>query len=146
MSSLYGKEIFSFIGYPVMSDLELAKNPERIMSYDKVIVLHSEYVTKELFDILSERNNVIFLYPNSLYAEVKITNDTIQLMQGHNYPDAQTSNGFGWKNDNSNDEFNKCKDGWNFKEIENGFMLDCYPDKIIKKDIKLLQTIRDLKK
>ena len=145
-SSANAAKILQLLGYDSISDLELHENPSILNSYDKVIVLHNEYVSKTMFDAITFHKNVIFLYPNALYGEVKVdSNDNkITLIRGHGYPNSDISNGFDWENENTHPyEFdNKC-DSWEFYPISNGFMLNCYPEQIIWQDELLLKAIKE---
>jgi hypothetical protein len=83
--------------------------------------------------------------PNALFAEVTTDYEagTITLVRGHGYPSPEIRNGFDWEFDNTDYEYdNKCAN-WEFYEIDNGIMLNCYPEYIIIKDAKLLQKIKD---
>ncbi len=133
------------LGYQYMTDVDIDKNPDILKKYDKVILLHNEYVTKKEFEAITQHPKVIYLYPNALYAEV-ITNyddDTITLIRGHNYPSPEIRNGFDWKFENTNFEYDNNCEGWKFYEIDNGIMLNCYPEYIIFKDPVLLKKIKD---
>jgi len=70
-------------------------------------------------------------------------NDTITLIRGHGYPDTNIENGFEWEFDNTHPyEFDtKCLN-WEFYEIDNGFMLNCYPEWLIITESDLLKKIR----
>jgi len=108
-----------------------------------VILLHNEYVTKKEFEAITKHPNVVYLYPNALYTEVKTdyTKNTMALVRGHGYPSADISNGFGWKFDNSKFEYDyKCKN-WKFDKIVNGKMLNCYPRYQLLYDSALLKEI-----
>ena len=35
-------------------------------------MLHNEYVTRPMFDAITSHPNVIYLYPNALYAEIEV--------------------------------------------------------------------------
>ena len=125
--------------YYSIFDIDLDKNPEMLKKYHTVILLHEEYITKNLYNTINNHPNVIYLYPNSMYAEVSIdySNETISLVRGHGYPDGAL-NGFGWIHENTNQEA-ECKIGeWQFKNITNGIQLNCYPENIIVYD-KTLQ-------
>ena len=58
------------------------------------------------------------------------------LIKGHNYENNQypvpVDNGFGWQYDNTHtyEHDRTCKD-WQFYEINNGWMLNCYPEQIM---------------
>jgi hypothetical protein len=70
-SSDISYQILKILGYPIITDVDVDKNPTILDSYDKVILLHNEYVTKKEFDAITSHPNVIYLYPNALYAEVQ---------------------------------------------------------------------------
>ena len=133
------------LGYHYITDIDIDKNPEILKNYDKVILLHNEYVTKTEFDALSKHPKIIYLYPNSLYA--KVTSDynanTITLIRGHGYPDEEIRNGFDWKFDNSNFEYDNGCMNWKFYNVTNGMMLNCYPEYMIFKDELLLEKIKN---
>ena len=90
------------------------------MIINKIIVLHNEYVSKIMFDALTSHKNVIFLYPNALYAEidVDITNNEITLIRGHGYPESTIVNGFDWENENTHPyEYDSECNNWEFYKI-----------------------------
>ncbi len=101
-ASKNGFKVLRTLGYDYIDDVTLAKNPEILESFDKVILLHNEYVTREMFDAITSHPNVIYLYPNALYAEVEYDekNNTITLIRGHNYPTKDVVNGFDWEHEN----------------------------------------------
>ena len=138
-------KILNLLGYQVLTDIDVDKNPSILQNYDKIIVLHNEYVTKAEFNAITNHPKVVYLYPNSLYAEIKADykNNTITLLRGHNYPDKEIRNGFDWKSDNSELEYNTHCENWKFHEVDNGIMLNCYPENIIPVDEKLLKSIKD---
>lgn len=138
-------QVLRLLGYKFITDIDVDKNPEILNEYDKVIILHNEYVTKKEFDAITSHPNVIYLYPNALYAEVKVdySKNTITLLRGHNYPQPEITNGFDWKHDNTAFEYEECKE-MSFYRIENGWMLNCYPENAIHKSLGLLKTIKDL--
>ena len=110
-------------------------------------MLHNEYVTKREFEAIINHPNVIYLYPNSLYAQIEFNedNNTITLLRGHSYPEKNIANGFGWEYDNTHPyEFDRNCYSWKFYEINNGFMLNCYPEKLIIIEPKLLLEILHL--
>ena len=139
-------QVLKLLGYNVITDVDAHKNPEILSQYDKVILLHNEYVTKEIFDAVDLHPNVVYLYPNALYAEIKYDeeNDEITLVKGHGYPDSSIDNGFDWEYDNTRPyEFDSECTNWEFYEIDNGVMLNCYPEIIILSDKELLKFIKE---
>lgn len=133
------------LGYHYVTDTDIDKEPDILKKYDKVILLHNEYVTKKEFDAITSHPKVIYLYPNALYAKVvsNYDNNTITLIQGHGYPSPQIRNGFDWKFDNSNLEYDNSCINWKFYTIDNGIMLNCYPEYVIFKDQTLLLQIKN---
>jgi len=96
-------KVLRLLGYETITDVELDKSPETLLEYDKVILLHNEYVTREMFNAITTHPKVLYLYPNSLYAEISVEHEknTITLVKGHNYPSKEIKNGFDWKFDNT---------------------------------------------
>ena len=145
-SSAMANQVFQYLGYERISDADVDRDPSILSKFDKVILLHNEYVTKKMFDAITFHPKVIYLYPNALYAEIYAEDETssITLIRGHGYPEKDISNGFNWEFENTRPyEFdNKCEN-WEFYEINNGIMLNCYPEQIIFEDIELLKAIRD---
>lgn len=134
------------IGFNYVTDLQIHNNPSILNSFDKVILLHNEYVTKTEFDAITNHPNVIYLYPNALYAEVIYDDqkNSITLVRGHEYPDG-TRNGFDWKFENTHPyEYDIECENWKFYSIDNGHMLNCYPEKRLSYDVELIKTILEL--
>ncbi len=129
-SSANGFRILEFLGYETIDDIDVDKNPDLLKQYDKVILLHNEFVTKVEYEAISSHPNVVYLYPNALNSEIKAdySSNTITLVRGPSFPQDEISNGFDWEFDNSEyfDDWD-CMD-WKFYEIENGHMLNCYPE------------------
>ncbi|SMH72213.1 hypothetical protein [Candidatus Nitrosotalea okcheonensis] len=42
--------------------------------------MHNEYVTKKEFDAITSHPDVIFLYPDALYAQVRTNYDMVSLL------------------------------------------------------------------
>jgi len=140
-------QLFNQLGWQIINDDVVHKNPTVLSNYDKVILLHNEYVTREMFDAITSHPYVIYLYPNALYAEVNYDeeNETITLIRGHNYPEQNIANGFDWEFDNTHPyEFDIDCLSWEFYEIDNGFMLNCYPERLIIENPDLLKKIKEL--
>ena len=144
-SSANGVQVLNLLDYEIITDITIHQNPEILLQYEKIILLHNEYVTSTQFDAIISHPNVIYLYPNALYAEIDFDEDLweISLIRGHNYPDPLIRNGFDWKFDNSLEEYDvTCKD-MKFSKIDNGWMLNCYPENILHKSKELLKQIRE---
>jgi len=80
-----------------------------------------------------------------LYAGVKsdYQNNSISLIRGHNFPEFDIVNGFDWEYDDSFFEYNvDCKE-MQFDRIDNGWMLNCYPENAIHQSKVLLKMIKD---
>jgi len=95
-----------------------------------------------MFDTITNHPKVLYLYPNALYAEVELNeNESITLIKGYSFNGK--SNGFDWKFDNSQMEYDSKCNNWKFYKVNNGVMLNCYPEHIILKDRKLLEFIKN---
>ena len=140
-------QILKLLDYDFLSDVQIDKNPELLENYDKVILLHNEYVTKNQFTAITNHPKVVYVYPNALYAEVQPNYDenTITLVRGHGYPEKTIANGFDWEFENTNPyEYDLECDNWEFYEITNGYMLNCYPELTIFDDEELLRKIKEI--
>ena len=150
-SSGVGHQALTLLGYTHITDLDIDKNPNILQQFDKVIMLHNEYVTRTMFDAITNHPNVIYLYPNALYAEIEVNyvDETITLIRGHNYPEPEITNGFDWEFDNTHpyEYDNTCLDMELYK-IENGWMTNCYPENLFFHNTQqlfdLLKMIKDL--
>ena len=144
-SSANGLQVLNLLDYDILTDISIHQNPEILTKYEKIILLHNEYVTSVEFDAILSHPNVIYLYPNALYAEVNFDEELweISLIRGHNYPEITIRNGFDWKFDNSPDEYDVTCNDMKFTKIDNGWMLNCYPENILHKSKELLKQIRD---
>jgi hypothetical protein len=144
-SSIATAFALTLLNYSSINDIDIDKNPDILKKYDKIIILHNEYVTQKEFDAITHHPNVVYLFPNALYAKVNIDyqQGTITLIKGHGYPTANIKNGFGWKNDNSKYEYDFQCNHWNFYSVNNGKMLNCYPDYRVLYDVSLLQAIKN---
>jgi len=139
-------KVLRLLGYPYITDIEIDKNPSILELFDKVILLHSEYVTQNEFEAITKHPKVIYLHPNALYAQIEVDyeKEAITLIRGHNYPSPEIKNGFDWKFDNTHPfEYDTVCEDWDFIEIDNGIMLNCYPEKIIFQDERLLKAIKE---
>lgn len=127
-SSRNAFKIFKQLGYAMVNDQQLDKNPEILKKYKKVIVLHNEYVTQREFNAITTHSKVLYLYPNSLYAKVILNaNNTITLSRGHGYPNG-TKNGFDWRDDTTKYEMDRDCNNMKFINVSNGVALNCYPE------------------
>ena len=137
--------ILNLLGYDTITDLDVDRDPTILQHYEKIILLHNEYVTKKEFDAITHHPHVIYLFANPLYAQVSVNyeNDTITLMRGHGYPTADVKNAFNWKFDNSQHEYDTSCSNNSFYKVDNGIMWDCYPDKDVFTNMTLLKTIKN---
>ena len=144
-SSANGVQVLNLLDYEIITDITIHQNPEILLEYEKIILLHNEYVTSIQFDAITSHPNVIYLYPNALYAEIDFDEELweISLIRGHNYPDPLIRNGFDWKFDNSLEEYDVTCEDMKFSKIDNGWMLNCYPENVLHKSKELLKQIRD---
>lgn len=150
-SSGIGHQALTLLGYSTITDAEIDRNPSILQQFDKVIILHNEYVTRTMFDAVTSHPNVIYLYPNALYAEIEVNyiDETITLIRGHNYPEPEITNGFDWEFDNTHPyEFDSKCQTIDIYKIKNGWMTTCYPENVFLRDTQqlfdLLKTIKDL--
>ncbi|MDE0831760.1 MAG: hypothetical protein OSA03_01325 [Nitrosopumilus sp.] len=146
-SSANAVQVLKLLGYDSITDIELDQNPNLIAKYNKIIILHNEYVTKNMFNAITSHPNVIYLYPNALYAEINVDyeKNEITLIKGHNYPESEIINGFEWEYENTHPyEYDSECENWEFYDIHNGKMLNCYPEYRIFQDELLLKTLKEL--
>ena len=143
-NSLGGAIILNLLNYSQITDIDVDKNPSILKKYNKIIVLHNEYVTKTEFNAITSHPNVVYLYPNALFAQVNVDYDhnTIKLVRGHGYPTTNIQNGFGWSFDNSKFEYDLDCNNWSFVKIKNGKMLNCYPEYRLTYDQSLLEELK----
>ena len=152
-------QAFDLLGYDIINDATLDQNPDILKRYDKVVMLHNEYVTRAMFDAVTSHPKVIYLYPNALYAEIDVNyiDNTITLIRGHDYPpEDPVSNGFDWEFDNTHPfEFDNDCANMELYPIRdprsNGslhWMTNCYPDLVFYADnegaYSLLKIIKEL--
>ena len=151
-----GHQVLTLLGYTSITDTDIDKNPDILKQFDKVIMLHNEYVTRTMFDAITNHPNVFYLYPNALYAEIEVDyiDQTITLIRGHNYPEPEITNGFDWEFDNTRPyEYDSLCVNMELIEIEsvygiNGWMTNCYPENLFLKNTEqlfnLLKFIKNL--
>ena len=137
-------QVLHLLGYDFISDIDIYAHPKILEKYDKVLLLHSEYVTKEMFNAITSHPKVIFLYPNALYGEIEFDSmkNKISLIRGHGYQGV--ANAFDWEFENTRPyEFDTACKNWEFYEITNGWMLNCYPENIFHLDVKFIEKIKE---
>ena len=139
--------ILEFLGYEVIDDIDIDKNPAMLEKFDTVILLHNEFVTRAEFEAITNHPKVIYLYPNALSSEVKTnySENTISLIRGPGFPDDNIINGFDWEFDNTKYFNDWSCINWQFYKILNGYMLNCYPEtELPHYGHDILKTIKDL--
>jgi hypothetical protein len=144
-SSIRAAAILTLLNYPYITDIDIDRNPDILKRYDRVIMLHNEYVTKREFDAVTSHPDVVYLYANALYAQVFTNYDSnmMTLVRGHGFPQASIKNGFDWKFDNSRYEYDNVCNNWKFTKIDNGKMLNCYPAYRLYYDTDLLKALKN---
>jgi len=144
VSSGIGHQALTLLGYPTITDTDIDQNPGILQQFDKVIMLHNEYVTRAMFDAITSHPNVIYLYPNALYAEIEVdyVDETITLIRGHNYTEDDITNGFDWPFDNTH-PYEYDSDCWSmeFYKIGGAWMTNCYPENLFLANSEQLFTM-----
>lgn len=84
-ASGHGVDVLGSLGYHTLTDIDVDKNPKVLLQYDKIILLHNEYVTKKEFDAITTHPHVVYLYPNALYGKITVdyNTNTMTLVRGH---------------------------------------------------------------
>lgn len=131
------------LGYPVVTDMQIDQHPDILKGYNTIILLHNEYMTKNEFNTIKAFPHVLYLYPNSMYAEIKADykNDTIQLIRGHGYPSHNISNGFGYQTGSTHEYDIKCND-YKWNKMPNGLEISCYPELLAHNDHDIFKFIQ----
>lgn len=150
-----GFETLQKLNYQFITDMTVDKHPEILNDYDVIILLHNEYMTKTEFNAILNHKHVFYLYPNSMYAEIKVdyTNWTETLVKGHGYDSTQippypikkgdgAGNGFGYVTSSQWEYDTKC-DNYSWKERPNGIQLSCFPEILLTYDRSPLQVLHD---
>lgn len=138
--------ILEFLGYNVINDIDIDKNPEILNNFNSVVLLHNQFATENEFLAITSHPNVIYLYPGALDSKVRINyeENTMILERGPAFPDLDIIDGFDWKHNNSHMSNNTICENWEFYEITNGYMLNCTPEDIIQNNDKILKKIKQL--
>jgi len=140
-SSLRAVTRFEELGATMADDYTI--NLDELKNYDKIILLHNEYVTQEFFDAVQNHPNVIYMYPNALYGKVEVKDGIMTLIQGHGYNGKD--NGFDWKYDNTRPyEFDEQCLTYDWIKIDNGLQLNCYPENFILDNAWVFGNVRDI--
>ncbi len=143
-SSGKAHQALTVLGYSSITDVDIDMDPSILQQYDKVIMLHNEYVTRAMFDAITSHPNVIYFYPNALYAEIEVnyTDKTITLIRGHNYPEPEIINGFDWPFDNTHPyEYDDTCLDMEFYKVRDGWMTNCYPENLFLANTEQLSNI-----
>ncbi|MCE9652479.1 MAG: hypothetical protein K8Q89_05415 [Nitrosarchaeum sp.] len=138
--------ILEFLGYDVIDDIAIDKDPNILKKYNSVVLLHNEFVTQNEFFAITSHPNVIYLYPGAFNSKVKINYDdqSITLQRGPAFPESDVKSGFDWTYDNSNISDNTSCENWSFEMIYHGYMLNCTPEYLIQDSDNLLKEIKKL--
>lgn len=145
-SYVTGKNTFDYLrqlNYSYITDIDVDKNPDILKKYDKIILLHNEYVTQKEFDAILSHKNVLYLLPNSLYVKISVDyqSNTISLVRGHGI-DNEKGNGFGFVTTSAHEYDLNCKN-YKWEPRPNGIEPTCWTDFLIKSDRNYLKTITD---
>lgn len=140
-SSLRAIARFEKLGATMADDYTL--NPDDLAKYDRIILLHNEYVTQEFFDAVQKHPNVIYMYPNALYGKVSVQDGMMTLIEGHGVNGKD--NGFGWAYDNTRpyEADNLCEQ-INWIRVPNGIQVNCYPENFIMENSWVFGFVRDV--
>jgi hypothetical protein len=140
-SSLRAIVRFEKLGATLADDYTL--DPKDLAKYDRIILLHNEYVTQEFFDAVQNHPNVVYMYPNSLYGKVSVQDGKMTLIEGHGYNDKD--NGFGWQYDNTRPyEADNLCENIQWIRVSNGIQLNCYPENFLMENAWLFGFVRDV--
>ena len=146
-SSFKGAQALYLLGYTIISDLEIEKNPNILSSYEKIIVLHNKYTTKTIFNAITSHPKVVYLYPDSLKEEVSVNfvQNTITAISPLKQPqDKVFQNDFQWEYDSSHLEYVNCLDSEvKFEKVANGIMLNCIPEDFLTSSPSLFKIIKE---
>ena len=145
-SSFKGAQALYLLGYTIISDLEIEKNPNILSSYEKIIVLHNKYTTKTIFNAITSHPKVVYLYPDSLKEEVSVNfgQNTVTALSPLKQPQEKNfQNDFKWKYDSAHLEYVNCLDSEvKFEKVANGIMLNCYPEDFLTSSPSLFKIIK----
>ena len=113
--------------FSTTNDIEVTRHPEILQHYDRIILLHNEYVSKVEYDAIIRLPNVFYLYPNALYRYVDYDNksNTITLVGNTGNPYSLSK----WVTSDSVkvNEFDGCLSGYKIVNYPNGKGMNCYP-------------------
>ena len=147
-SSGMSTQLLHILGYEFLTDVDVDKNPDILKNYDAIILLHNEYVTQKMFDAVTSHPNIVYLFPNALYAEIDVNYDdnTMTLIRGHNYPEFEIKNGFNYEIEQRFHDYEYDTDciDWEFIEFENGHALNCYPDAMLHTNFDILLQMKQI--
>jgi len=142
-----GYDYLDKLGYDLVTDIDIDQNPKILEKYDKIILLHNEYMTQKEFDAIKNHKNVVYLYPNAMYAKVFVDYDknTMTLIRGHGFPEKTIDNGFDYVTSSQYEYDTKCKN-YQWKANPNGIQPTCYPEYLLTYDHSIFQVIKDFPK
>jgi len=156
------------LGYDIITDSEVDQDPFVLQQYDRLILLHNEYITPPMYDAIMRHQFVIHLFPNSVFSIIESDHHSkeITLIADFRLRDlgyggfvhSDVSDRLGLVMSNSTNmfmyspeieyhekEFDTNCIGWEFAKVHNGYHLTCYPDVAIIDNLDILQELRELK-
>lgn len=133
--------VLTELNYHWVTDIDIDKDPGILSKYHRIILLHNEYVTEKEFSAINNKTNVIYLYPNALYAKVNVNykTDTMILIKGHGYK--HILNAFDSGTHSIGEHLIHCKDPFWYK-LKNGIEYSCYPELDLLNNKHLLYTLQ----
>src|SRR5207249_4120494 len=134
-------QVLSKLNYHWITDIDIDKNPTILDKYNKIILLHNEYVTAKEYNALNKKPAVLYLYPNAVYAEIQVNyrSETMQLIKGHGYQNVNNAFNSGTHSEGENQIH--CKNPYWYK-LKNGIEYSCYPELDLLNNKQLLHIIQ----
>jgi hypothetical protein len=125
------------------TDVEVTLHPELLKAYDKVILLHNEYVTKTEYYAIMNHSNVFYAYPNALHRFVTFKGNVTP------YGESGTISLIGYTSDPYSssiwghvNEFVSCvHHPIKIVKYPNGSGLSCYPERLLAQDTKQVSVL-----
>jgi len=139
-----GYDYLDKLGYDFVTDIDIDQSPKILDKYDKIILLHNEYMTQNEFDAVKNHKNVIYLYPNAMFAKVDVdyNKGIMYLVRGHGFPNKNITNGFDYVTSSQFEYDTKCNN-YKWQKTPNGIQPTCYPEYLLTYDHSIFQVIKD---
>lgn len=104
-----------------ITDVDLDKNPSIVNNYNRIVLMHNEYVTHNEYNAIMNHKNVFYVFPNSLYRFVDYNGTHITY-------DTETNNKQSFSTWGDVSEFDTCIPiiGYHIVNYSNGKGLSCY--------------------